>query len=94
MLIIIGSSVSVFILCSITCILLLGYCCCLNSARYKYKLTAERNPTPVTENPSSSVPIYEDLLPVSIKSTGNELNLKENVAYNSIEIKWHSNSPA
>ena len=101
MLIIISSSVSVFILCSIICLLLVGCCCYLISARYKNKRRAGKNSIPVSENPSGhgSVPIYEDLLPVpNIKSKEIELNLKENVAYNSIEIsKWHStniNSPA
>ena len=46
----------------------------------------------MTEN-SSSAPVYEDLLP-AIMSKENELNLKENVAYSSIKLKWHSNSPA
>jgi hypothetical protein len=90
MLIIIGSSASVFILLLVICLLVLG-CCCLINVRHKNKLTAERSSTPVTENPlaSASVPIYEELLPTPIKSTENELNLKENVAYNSIGISIH-----
>ncbi len=98
MLIIIGSSVSVFILSSVICLLLLGCCCCLMNVRHKNKRTAERSSTPVTENPlasgSESGPIYEDLLPVPIKSKENELSIRENMAYSSIEIKWHSNLPA
>ena len=93
MLIIIGSSVSVFILSLVICLLLIGCCCRLISTTHKNKRIAERNSTTVTENPSGSVPIYEDLLPVPIKTKENELNLKENVAYNSV-AKWHSNSPA
>jgi hypothetical protein len=60
------------------------------NVRYKNKQTAERSSTPVTENPlaSGSFPIYEDLLPVPIKLKENELNLKGNMAYSSIEIKY------
>lgn len=85
-LIIISSSVSCFILSSVVC-LLLGCCCCLISTRHKNKQTVERNST--VEN-DGSVPTYEDLLPISIKSKENEL--KENVAYNSLEIRWQSNN--
>ncbi len=90
MLIIIGSSVSIFILSSAICLLLLGCCCCLMNVRHKNKREAERSSTPVTENPlaSGSVPIYEDLLPVPIKFKENELNLKENMAYSSIESMY------
>ena len=84
-LIIIGSSVSCFILSSVIC-LLLG-CCCLTSTRYKNKQTVERNS--MVEN-DGSVPIYE--LPVPIKSKENELKLKENMAYSSLEIRWQSNN--
>ena len=83
-LIIIGSSVSCFVLSSVICLLLLGCCCCLISTRYKNKQTVERNST--VEN-DGSVPIYEDLLPVPIKSKEIELKLKENVAYDSLEIR-------
>ena len=43
---------------------------------------------------SLTIPIYDDLLPIPIKSEEIELKLNENVAYDSTEIKWHSNSPA
>ena len=87
-LIIIGSSVSCFVLSSVIFLLLLG-CCCLISTRYKNKQTVERNST--VEN-DGSVPIYEDLLPIPIKSKENELKLKENMAYDSLEIRWQSNN--
>ena len=89
-LIIIGSSVSVFVLSLVFC---LGCCCCLTSARYKNKQRAERSSRAASEN-SGPVPIYDDLAPVSINSKENELNLRENVAYHSVETNWHSNSPA
>ena len=44
---------------------------------------------------SSTIPIYDDLLPIPIKSEESELKLKENVVYNSTQItEWHCNSPA
>ena len=86
----IGSSLSFFIL-SLVIILILGCCCCFIYARHKNKQTVERTAENL-QGAGGSIPIYEDLLPVPMKSKENELKLEENVAYNSIEIKLHSNS--
>ena len=92
-LIAIGSSISCFILSSVIC-LILGCCCCFICIKHKNKSTCTvERAAENTQVADGSIPIYEDLLPVSMKTKETDSMLKENVAYTSTEIKWFSTSP-